>query len=84
MDREPTKCKSCGAPIFYCTYPATGKAAPFDAAPAEDGNALLEGDTYRLLIPRDRAAYTGQLHKSHFATCPHAAQHAKAPAHAAR
>lgn len=79
MDRKAT-CKSCQAAILWLTNTKSGHVAPIDAEPADDGNCVIEGETYRLIIPRDRPQFAGQLHKNHFATCPTANLHQKAVA----
>jgi len=69
-----TTCASCGAEIIWCRTD-TGKRMPVDAHPATDGNFILDGDPQ---LPTARSvarvdSEPGQpLHRSHFATCPHA------------
>lgn len=72
---EPSRCRSCGAAIIWCTTTA-GKAMPVDEAPAPGGNLWIDGDgTARVLFPLEAQQRAGQMHLSHFATCPQAAQH---------
>lgn len=69
------RCRSCGAAIRWVLLPG-GKRMPVDAAPAVDGSVLLgANDTASVLAVADRARCTAPLYKSHFATCPQAAQH---------
>lgn len=61
-------CKGCLAPILWRRHETTGKMAPIDAAPAEDGNVIVvDEETYRIAGPLD--AFTGPRHKNHWATC---------------
>lgn len=71
------RCSSCGAPIFWACLPS-GKRAPFDADPVE---AEAPVGCYAMLW-RDGgeppwAIHRPALWRSHFATCPNAAQHRK-------
>lgn len=71
------KCKSCGAPIIWATT-QKGKLMPLDAAPDPDGNlAVSRWATVIAVHPRTELTDTQGFptHKSHFATCPHAAEH---------
>lgn len=64
-------CRSCGAPIVWAKT-AAGKAMPLDAA------------SVLVMVPRAPTGTADEVvvdavrgHLSHFATCPHAAQHRK-------
>lgn len=56
---ETFHCRSCGAAIVWMKT-ATGKNMPVDA------------DTVK---PDGPSVFDPKVHTSHFATCPHAAQH---------
>lgn len=66
-------CSSCGAPIEWVVG-ATGKRMPCDVEP-------VVADTRGLVrIGKDGAPVVlgaGRLLRSHFASCPHAAEHRK-------
>lgn len=71
-----SRCSSCGAEIWWAMTLA-GKNMPLDAEPSSDGNIRINDDgrayvvgPLELLVP-----HVGHTYKSHFATCPHAAQH---------
>lgn len=64
------KCRSCGAAIIWAVT-GNGKKMPVDAKPTTDGNLVLEG-TEPTAVYVDPGTGT---HTSHFATCPHAAEH---------
>jgi hypothetical protein len=49
----------------------SGKRMPIDTTPSADGNLVLIGMGAHP-VP---AKWTGDRYKSHFATCPNAAQH---------
>lgn len=66
------QCKSCGASIQWMVSEG-GKKIPIDADPSPDGNLILFG-TGAHPVPK---LWTGDRYKSHFATCPNAAQHRK-------
>lgn len=74
-DFRTEPCRSCGAPIIWCT---TGsKSMPVNAEPEPGGNLAVEptGATPRArLVGAKHAFGRTDLHKSHFATCPHAAK----------
>jgi hypothetical protein len=82
-------CRSCGADIVWAIHEESGRRAPFDAEPTEDG-------TFFVLPPDDaeyplRAVYHLADHpdatrariegkprvRSHFASCPRANEHRK-------
>jgi hypothetical protein len=73
-------CRSCGADVVWVTTEA-GKRMPVDASPHPDGNVLLLPPDTRDVSSTPRASVLGPLevelataalHRSHFATCPHA------------
>jgi hypothetical protein len=67
------KCRSCGAPVVWCKT-ADGKRMPVDAGPTPDGNLIVfaASGEVRSVAAADRPTFAGQLHKSHFASCPQA------------
>lgn len=70
-------CRSCQAPIRWCKHVNTGRPAPIDAAPADEGNIVLYGSTYAV-VTRATTPEPGPFYLNHFVTCPHAAQHGRA------
>ena len=68
------KCSSCGAAIFW-ERTKNGKHIPVDAAPSPDGNIEMRGGIAHVV--GDELPLAPRF-KSHFATCPNAAQHRKA------
>jgi hypothetical protein len=69
-----TRCRDCGAGIYWRAHDRTGRKAPIDAVPRLDGNIIITSPTEYTVIAH------GQLHdvdvnlyKSHFTTCPNAA-----------
>lgn len=74
---ELHECKYCGEPFWRLTNEQTQKVGPIECGPMPDGNIVvnLTRRTYRVLASdEEKATYRGWLHKSHFATCPYAAQ----------
>ena len=80
-------CRSCGARVVWArTETKEGKppkSMPLDATPdgrvlvVENGNIVTIGtDTGGAPVVRYVASGQGR-HRSHFATCPHAAEHRK-------
>lgn len=80
-------CKSCKRPIMWAATLPRGRMMPLDLYPDPAGNVAL---FYRVSSFSNAAATVlgGQelmmahqigvlLHTSHFATCPHAAEHRK-------
>jgi hypothetical protein len=81
-------CRSCNQPVIWAVNNVTKRRAPIDAVPVADGNIVFthepgQGGDPEYRIPSrqeldvfatmpDVARYT-----NHFATCPHAKQHAK-------
>jgi hypothetical protein len=67
-----SRCRSCGAEVYWLKHASTGKLAPIDVTPSERGNCLvdLKDSTYRLALGQ-----AGMLYTSHFATCPQAGQY---------
>lgn len=75
-------CDSCGARVIWTLTLKTGRSMPVDELPSEDGNVVLclEEDgkgppISRVLSKGEHVDATTARHKSHFATCPNAAQH---------
>lgn len=67
-------CRSCGAPMIW-TVTSSGRRMPVDAEPSSLGTFALEeeGDlVLAVLVPNAAQDTSGQLHMSHFATCPQA------------
>jgi hypothetical protein len=76
----PDKCRSCGAAIIWEPSTASGKLMPLDAEPHPDGNIVLI--PAGAMVLSKETAETGKRigsrrYRSHFATCPDAAQHRK-------
>lgn len=74
------ECRSCGAAIEWRKTTNTGRPAPFDAEPSENGNVRFHMGTATILNRADaeEARALGEnLHVSHFATCPNAGEHRK-------
>lgn len=70
-------CRSCSAPIVWCVS-ERGKSMPVNAEPETGGNLAVEARTHghplaRVVSPAHAFGRT-DLHKSHFATCEHAAK----------
>jgi hypothetical protein len=57
---------------------SSGKRMPIDAEPVSGGEFLLEevegSPVPKAVFIGQRNAYTGDRYRSHYATCPHAAQ----------
>lgn len=69
-----SRCTSCGAAIVWARTD-TGRSMPLDPDPVEGGNVQLGADG----VARVVGPLFGGTHKSHFATCPQAAQHRRKP-----
>jgi hypothetical protein len=75
-------CKSCGAPVWFAKVSPT-KTMIVDREPSPDGNiellvpVRLGNDITCRVIPKAERDRVLIKHKSHFATCPNAAQHRK-------
>ncbi|MGD9712863.1 MAG: hypothetical protein AB7V46_12440 [Thermomicrobiales bacterium] len=71
------KCRSCLADIIWAKTEA-GTLIPLDATPGKPGAnmALIEG-VAKVINKNDlfEPVYSGPLYLSHWASCPHAAQH---------
>jgi hypothetical protein len=76
-------CRSCGRPIIWATFKSSGKNTPVDPNPTERGNIQIAAvGTWNgrvvfqaWVVPKKDRALHGNLHTSHFATCPNAATH---------
>ena len=70
-------CNSCGAPVeWYKTE--SGKSMPIDFAPDPAGNLILVGGPdarLHMLAADETPPPDTNRYRSHFATCPHAAEH---------
>lgn len=71
-----TTCKYCDAPITWRVSRSTGRRAPIDPEPSDDGNVILENDLRHYIVLgtpelRDQAKERGDpLYTNHFQTCP--------------
>lgn len=67
-------CKSCDAAIQWCSWEATGKWIPLDAAPVTDGDLVETRGKVRKYTDEDQKLHRPRR-RAHWATCPNAAQH---------
>lgn len=79
----PANCRSCHAEIIWAVT-LDGKAMPVDAEPSPDGDRwLLNHPAISAPVVVKAGEHAGPArHKSHFATCPQAAEWSKANADA--
>jgi NTP pyrophosphatase (non-canonical NTP hydrolase) len=74
--RHIEPCSTCGSPMLWTLTSATGKRQPLDATPSAGGDITVEIEDGGAVL---RSTHWGTPHagghKTHFATCPHAAQH---------
>ena len=72
---KKTKCRSCGAPIFWAKTEGN-KNIPIDLEPVEDGNiGIRSKDLEESRNPIARVIdwkWSGKRFVSHFVTCPQA------------
>lgn len=76
-DYQRDECESCREPIIW-TVTTNAIAMPVDYEPSEGGNLRLErrgGKVLSSVVKSTLAFGRTDLRTSHFATCPHAAQH---------
>jgi hypothetical protein len=73
-------CRSCGSPIYWLHHARTGNLAPIDIEEGFGGNITIDLQLDRYTIVPKGSAPSGDRHRNHFATCPNAAKHHKAPA----
>jgi hypothetical protein len=80
-----SRCRSCDAPIRWAKT-AAGKRMPLDVEPVRTGNVQLGhvgGEEVAIVVgPADAVAAQAaghEIYTSHFATCPNAAAHRRAP-----
>jgi hypothetical protein len=81
MNLTVTSCQYCGASIAWAKT-LDGRAMPIDAEPVDMGNVQLlergDGSTMAVITVPALIA-EGQRYRSHFASCPRAAQARKLP-----
>ena len=76
---KTTPCTSCKKPVIW-TVTDKSKRMPVDAQPTADGSVALtvDGANVRARVVEVKFRFGRKdLHTSHFATCPNAAQHRK-------
>lgn len=74
---KPGVCRSCNADIIW-TKTKDGAAFPIDPVPVVGGNIYIrERDQIAMVVPKDMLGGRELYYVTHFATCPHAAQHRK-------
>ena len=72
------KCRSCGAAVIWCRT-RTGSSIPLDAEPLEYGGNIVIRDGVAIYLKKGEPAGAAEkIYKTHFATCPNAAQHRRA------
>lgn len=65
------RCTACNARLVYLAHVRTGKIAPIEVDPSEDGNIVFDTDgRYRMLKKGEET--TRARRKNHFSTCPDA------------
>lgn len=65
-------CQRCRAAIIMVRHVVSGKPAPIEVRPSDDGNILVTGDTYEVVPREERTKVQARgfvLRKNHFATC---------------
>jgi hypothetical protein len=79
-ERTTSRCRSCRAPIIWAQT-ENGKQMPLDAEPydGDDPRGLfvfrhVDQVVYAMAVTPD-AFPAEPVYRSHFATCPHAAEH---------
>lgn len=69
-------CESCNAPILWLRNNKTGKPAPIDAPPSENGNCKVYSETHYQVLAgeglKNARSLKSLLNTSHFFTCPEA------------
>ncbi len=78
--RVGAQCKSCGRSILWLKHERTGNSAPIVQIASADGNIAIDEEkgTWRIVTTlTERDQLIGRLRKSHFSTCPNAAEHKK-------
>lgn len=74
-------CRTCGAPVEWARTAKAGKAIPLDVGEYANGNLDVIGrsedgtPTVRVLTLDERLSAGRPLRRSHFASCPDAAEH---------
>ena len=81
MTERKTLCSSCEAPIFWAKT-VNGRAIPIDLESCgDDGNIEVlfgsDGSVTANVVGKQRGLFPALRYKSHFATCPNAADHRK-------
>ena len=76
------KCRnqSCNVQVRQLRNKTTGKFAPIEVEPSDDGNVSVTGDIYEIVPVDERALHLlrgFKLYKNHFATCAFARSFAK-------
>jgi hypothetical protein len=72
-------CKSCRAEVVWALLAKSGAKIPLDAGVFPDGNIIIRDGKAHVLGPDALAALPPNTprFRSHFVTCPNAAQHRK-------
>ncbi len=78
-----SQCRSCGAKVRWIEMDSTGKLAPIDNTPSENGNVFInQFNKGVVLTPLGKSEIESRfgkvdLYLNHFATCPDAKSHRK-------
>jgi hypothetical protein len=81
-DLKQEYCRSCSAPIYWLRNDTTGRPAPIDVRPVQDGPVIITADGgqlhYHVLSKAEKdAGVSVTRYANHFQTCPNAKQHHK-------
>jgi hypothetical protein len=69
-------CRSCEAEITWGVVTPSLRRIPLDLKPVPDGNVIIDGGgTARVLRAGEDAPEGALRYRTHYATCPNAAQH---------
>lgn len=82
---KPSKCKTCGAPIYWAIDVHTGTKCPVDAASISGGNVILtinaRGEIKCMVLGKDEEAGDKPTHLNHWVTCAAPPARAVKPQH---
>ena len=70
---ETMTCRSCGKNLMIVNHERTGKPAPVEAEPVENGNIMLNPDGTYGIAPKGYEWPEGaKRYQSHYVSCPSA------------
>ena len=76
---QTTRCRDCGASVWFLKHEQTGKLAPIEVLRHPEGNVCVDLARLTYRVISSTTPPQGPRYRSHFASCPAAAARRRHP-----